>query len=147
VRLFSNGPGNTRSDTIVWLPADRILASGDLLVSTVPFMSVSFPRGWLNRLREIDAMDPAVIVPGHGPLQRDRTWLRRHVALLESLIAQVDAARAAHLSLDETRKRVNLDAFRDVYALGDPFLADEFDFRVTEPAVIDAYREPAAPGL
>lgn len=43
------------------------------------------------------------IVPGHGPVQRDRTWLHRHVERLESLIAQVDAALKQGLSLDETR--------------------------------------------
>lgn len=141
VQIFSNGPGNTRSDSVIWLPAERVLASGDLLVSTVPFMSVSFPRGWLARLKEIDAMDPLVIIPGHGPVQHDRTWLNRHAALLTSLIAQVDQAITDGLTLDETRKRVNLDEFRAAYSHGDRFLADEFDYRVTEPAVADAFRE------
>ena len=141
VQLFSNGPGNTRSDTVVWLPADRVVATGDLLVSTVPFMSVSFPRGWLARLKEIETLTPAVIIPGHGPVQRDLTWLHRHAELLESLITQVDAALDKGLTLEQTRARVNLDAFRHAYAGGNAFLADEFDFRVTEPAVADAYRE------
>jgi cyclase len=141
VQLFSNGPGNTRSDTVVWLPADRVVASGDLLVSTVPFMSVSFPRGWLARLKEIEALAPSAILPGHGPVQRDLTWLHRHKALLESLITQVDAALDKGLTLDQTRASVNLSTFRDAYAGGDKFLVDEFDFRVTEPAVVDAYRE------
>lgn len=141
VRLFSHGPGNTRGDTVVWLPAQRVLASGDLLVSTVPFMSVSFPRGWRARLKEIETLDPVAIVPGHGPVQRERSWLARHLALLDALIAQVDAAIQAGLSLSDTQARVNLDAFKDLYAHGDASLADEFDFRVTSPAVIDAYRE------
>lgn len=143
VQLFSNGPGNTRGDTVIWLPAERVVISGDLLVSTVPFMSVSFPRGWRARLLEIDALNPVVIVPGHGPIQRDLSWLKLHVELLDSLIAQVDEALKVGLSLADTRARVKLDRFRSAYAKGDRFLEDEFDFRVTEPAVADAYREGA----
>lgn len=141
IQLFSHGPGNTRSDTILWLPHERIVISGDLLVSTVPFMSESRPRGWLARLKEIAALDPVVIIPGHGAVQRDRHYLTQHTALLESLIAQVDAALQAGLSLEETRRRVKLDSFRQQYSQGDAFLANEFDYRVTETAITDAYRE------
>lgn len=141
VQLFSHGPGNTRSDTIIWLPHERIVICGDLLTSTVPFMSESRPRGWLARLREIAALDPLVIIPGHGAVQRDRHYLNLHIALLESLIAQVDVALQAGLSLEETRRRVKLDSFRQQYSHGDSFLANEFDYRVTESAIADAYRE------
>ena len=141
IQLFSHGPGNTRSDTIIWLPNEKIVISGDLLVSTVPFMSESRPRGWLARLKEIAALDPAIIIPGHGVIQRDRKYLNLHMALLESLIAQVDAALRAGLSLEETRQRVKLDSFRQQYGQGDPSLLGEFDYRVTDTAIDDAYRE------
>jgi len=144
ITLFCNGPGNTRSDTIVWLPQERIVITGDLLVSTVPFMSESRPRQWLARLKEIAALNPTLIIPGHGQIQPDRQHLDRHIAMLESLIEQVDAAVRLGLSLEETRKRVKLDAFRRQYSQGDEFLMNEFDFRVTEPAVVDAYDEALA---
>jgi len=77
-----------------------------------------------------------------GPrVQRDRRWLDRHIRLLESLIAQVDAAVGGGLALDETRRRVDLSPFRREYAGDDPMLAAEFDYRVTQPAVRDAYDE------
>jgi cyclase len=141
IRLFSHGPGNTRSDTILWLPQERIVISGDLLTSTAPFMSESRPRGWLARLREIAALDPLVIIPGHGALQRDRHYLNLHIALLESLIAQVDAALQQGLSLEETRRQVKLEAFREQYSQGDALLRNEFDYRVTETTIAAAWRE------
>lgn len=141
IQLFCHGPGNTRSDTIIWLPKERIVISGDLLVSTVTFMSESRPRRWLARLREIAALNPVIIIPGHGAVQRDRQYLALHTALLESLIAQVDAALRAGLSLEETRQQVKLDSFRQQYSQGEPFLLNEFDYRVTEPAITDAFQE------
>lgn len=141
IQIFCHGPGNTRSDTVVWLPNEKIVISGDLLVSTVPFMSESRPRGWLARLKEIAALNPVMIIPGHGSIQRDRQYLDLHTALLESLIAQVDTAIRAGLSAEETRRRVKLDSFRQQYSRGDQFLMNEFDFRVTETAIDDAYQE------
>lgn len=141
IHIFSNGPGNTRSDAIIHLPQEKIVITGDLLVSTVPFMSESRPRGWLARLKEIAALDAAIIIPGHGPIQRDRKYLDMHMALLESLIKQVDAALKDSLSLEEAEKRVTLEEFRRQYSNGDSYLMNEFDYRITRPAIADAYRE------
>lgn len=141
IRSFCNGPGNTRGDSVIYLPQEKIVITGDLLVSTIPFMSESRPRGWLARLKEIAALNAETIIPGHGTLQLDRKYLDLHIALLESLISQVDSCIRDGLSLEETRKRVNLDRFREQYSNGDKFLMDEFDYRVTEPAIEDAYRE------
>lgn len=61
------GPAHTCDDTVVWLPEQRVLFAGDLVMSGVtPFVmsgSVSGLRAAIARLRELD---PVTIVPGHG---------------------------------------------------------------------------------
>ena len=66
----------TPGDTFLYLPAEKILIAGDLLVNPVPFALSSYPTGWLRTLEKIDALDVAVIVPGHGEPLRDKTLLR-----------------------------------------------------------------------
>jgi glyoxylase-like metal-dependent hydrolase (beta-lactamase superfamily II) len=141
VRIFSNGAGNTRGDAVVYLPREKVVVTGDLLVATVPFMSMSYPHGWLQRLDEITALDFEIIIPGHGPVQRDRSFLDRHRSLLRSLVEQVDRATVEGASLDETVKSVDLSPFREAYAKGDSFLEDEFDYRVSLNAPRDGYLE------
>jgi hypothetical protein len=104
-------------------------------------MSMSYPHGWLARLDEIAALDFDLLVPGHGPLQRDRRLLDLHRELLRALLEQVDRATLEGASLEETVARVDLSQFREAYSKGDPFLADEFDYRVGRPAPRDAYLE------
>ncbi|HSR69193.1 MAG TPA: MBL fold metallo-hydrolase [Acidobacteriota bacterium] len=141
VEIFSNGPGNTAADSILYLPGSKIVITGDLLTSTVPFMSGSHPRGWLARLREIGELDFEVIIPGHGLPQRDRRLLDLHIDLLETIIEQAEAAVEAGETLEAFMEGLDLSRFRQAYCGEDDFLIQEFDARVTYAAVPSAYRE------
>jgi glyoxylase-like metal-dependent hydrolase (beta-lactamase superfamily II) len=63
------GGGHTDSDAFLYLPAERIIFTGDLLVTkNHPGMASSHPHEWLDILAKIKALDPLHIVPGHGEL-------------------------------------------------------------------------------
>ena len=63
------GGGHTDSDALLYLPAERILFTGDLLVvKNHPGLLSSHPRQWLNILAKIKSLDPVCLVPGHGEL-------------------------------------------------------------------------------
>jgi glyoxylase-like metal-dependent hydrolase (beta-lactamase superfamily II) len=143
IQIFNNGYGNTAGDTMIYFPKEKVLITGDLLISTVPFMYSSRPRGWLARLREIEKIDFEVIVPGHGEIQRDRHYLELHIRLLESLLKQVDESIANGLTLEQTIEQVDLAEFRRTYAQGDEAAGYEFDLRITLSAIRDAYNEKA----
>jgi cyclase len=82
--LIRVGPGHTRGDGVAWLPAERIVFTGDLCTTRAqnnlgdPGMS---PDGWLQILDKLAGMNPAVVVPGHGrdgtvdALKRQRAYL------------------------------------------------------------------------
>src|SRR5436305_2523985 len=69
LELIKVGPGHTRGDAVAWLPAERIVFTGDLCTTRAqnnladPGMS---PDGWLHILDRLAAMNPAIVVPGHG---------------------------------------------------------------------------------
>ena len=71
------GRGNTRGDTVVVLPKERIVATGDLLVHPVPFGILSYYEEWPVTLGKLDALPVDVLFPGHGPLLRDRAICAR----------------------------------------------------------------------
>lgn len=60
------GEGNTPGDLVVWLPAQRILVAGDVLVRPIPFAFDVHPRRWAHVLRTLAGWRPDVVVPGHG---------------------------------------------------------------------------------
>src|SRR5690606_31149869 len=71
VELVHVGPAHTRSDVIVWLPEERVLFSGDLaFAGGQPFLVEGSVAGYRPALDRIRALEPEVLVPGHGPVCR-----------------------------------------------------------------------------
>jgi glyoxylase-like metal-dependent hydrolase (beta-lactamase superfamily II) len=70
--VFSPGPAHTPGDLMVWLPAERVLFAGDVLIEDGVTMVVdgSAPA-LLGALAQIDALAPRVVVPGHGAIPAD----------------------------------------------------------------------------
>ena len=67
--LLTYGRGHTESDAFLWLPAERILLAGDLVVSrTHPLLVWGDPGAWPGILDRLAALDPVTVVPGHGPV-------------------------------------------------------------------------------
>ena len=69
VRLLEVGPAHTRGDTLAWLPAERVLYSGDILFNGAHPIAWAGPvSNWIAACDRILALAPETIVPGHGPL-------------------------------------------------------------------------------
>ena len=141
IRLVHLGRGNTRGDLIVYLPKERVLVTGDLVVNPIPFSFGSYLGEWIETLKKLRAIPADVIVTGHGPVQRDKAYIETVEALLESTLAQARDAVKKGLSLEETRKAVNLDAFKQKLAGDDATRRRAFDSFFISPAVERAYRE------
>jgi glyoxylase-like metal-dependent hydrolase (beta-lactamase superfamily II) len=69
VELIDLGPAHTGSDTIAWVPGDRVVFTGDLLFNEGhPIMWAGPVENWIEACRFIAALNPQVVVPGHGPI-------------------------------------------------------------------------------
>lgn len=135
IELLWLGLGNTRGDVVVYLPKERIAATGDLLVLPIPFAFGSYYEAWADTLGRVDALDADTLLPGHGPLQRDRAALRSVRALLQALVAEVKAAVADGASLEETKKRVTLADWKAKFAADDPAKQVAFASFVLQAAI------------
>ncbi|MGO1056593.1 MBL fold metallo-hydrolase [Crossiella sp. CA198] len=69
VELELVGPAHTASDVIAWVPRRRVLFAGDVVWSGVtPYVLMGSIEGSLRALDRMRALDPAVVVSGHGPV-------------------------------------------------------------------------------
>jgi glyoxylase-like metal-dependent hydrolase (beta-lactamase superfamily II) len=76
------GGGHTDSDAFLFLPAERIIFTGDLLVvKNHPGLLNGHPHAWLGILAKIKSLDPVSLVPGHGEVgtQANVTLLERYL--------------------------------------------------------------------
>lgn len=142
IRWF--GEANTRGDAVVFVPASRVVATGDLLVSPVPFAFNAYIAGWIGALDSISARRPAVLLPGHGPVMHDETYLREVRRMLARVRDETRKAVADGLTLADTRKRVTLADERQRISHGDKWLNTIFDSFFLGPAVGRAFEEATA---
>jgi glyoxylase-like metal-dependent hydrolase (beta-lactamase superfamily II) len=137
------GRGNTAGDVVVYLPNEKILVTGDLLVSPVPFAFDGYPEQWIETLERADRLDADTIVPGHGDVMRDKTFLRLVVETMKSVVAQVhEQSRKNHdATLEEAKRAVDLKPFRARFAGDDAATGKFFDYSMGDKFVELAYHE------
>jgi cyclase len=110
VRLIQVGPAHTAGDVIAYVPANRVVYTGDILfVDGTPIAWAGPVSNWIKACDRIVALDAGVIVPGHGPIT-DKAGVKR----MQDYLVLVDR---------ETRRRhaagmTSWDAARDI-ALGE----------------------------
>jgi glyoxylase-like metal-dependent hydrolase (beta-lactamase superfamily II) len=68
VRILHPGPGHTGGDTIVWVPSQRVLFSGDLVEYAAGiYTGDAHLEPWPQTLEKLRALKPRALVPGRGP--------------------------------------------------------------------------------
>jgi alkyl sulfatase BDS1-like metallo-beta-lactamase superfamily hydrolase len=102
--------GETDDHTYVWLPDRRTLCTGDMFIWASPNCGnpqkvQRYPREWAVALREMAALEPDLLLPGHGwPIagtDRIRQALTETADLLDSLVDRTLALMNEGARLDD----------------------------------------------
>lgn len=99
IELLHGAGGHTPGDMIVWLPGQRVAFAGDIVYvdRMLGVLPVSSTRNWLDSFARLEALDPRIVVPGHGAVA-DLAKARRDtkdylLALRAHMKAAIDANR------------------------------------------------------
>jgi glyoxylase-like metal-dependent hydrolase (beta-lactamase superfamily II) len=68
--------GHSAGDVVVWIPENRTLITGDLVVGPTPYATYYNIPGMIKAIHALIAMNPAVIIPGHGVVQHDLSYIQ-----------------------------------------------------------------------
>ena len=122
IDLLFLGRGHTGGDTVVFLPKERIVCTGDLMESRIAYMGSAYFSEWLTTLDALKRLDFAVDLPGHGAPFANKKLITAFQSYLSDVLAQVARLRAQGISADETAKRVDLTShardFPDIEGVG-----------------------------
>lgn len=86
------GIGNTTGDVVVYLPQEKVLIAGDLVVYPSPYESGSFCKEWVETSKQLQDFDFNYLIPGHGKLQTDGLYLEYLNALFSETLNQINQA-------------------------------------------------------
>jgi glyoxylase-like metal-dependent hydrolase (beta-lactamase superfamily II) len=100
VQLLQLGRGHTKGDTVVWLPGEKTLLSGDLVeFDATPYAGDAYFSDWPQTLSNIAALKPTALVPGRGPALKGEAQVQKGLevtrAFVSDLYASVKAGAAA----------------------------------------------------
>jgi len=89
LELYHRGPAHTNGDLIVYLPAQHVVATGDIIVSNRaddnPNLHIDkhgSAEGWIANVKEIASLNADIFVPGHGDLQTKADIQRKLAAVI-----------------------------------------------------------------
>ena len=99
------GRGHTAGDAVVYLPRERVVATGDLLHGWWPYMADSYPTEWLETLSKLAALDFDRVIGGHGSV-KPKSHLAFFRGCIADLITETRKAVQTGETLEEARKSV-----------------------------------------
>ncbi|MEW6325595.1 MAG: MBL fold metallo-hydrolase [Nitrospirota bacterium] len=112
IELRYLGIGHTVGDIVVWLPAERVLFTGDLVyINRLPWLGEGETREWLKTLARLKALPFDRVVPGHGPVG-DRASVERFENYLSTLRRVVVEAFLQGRSLEQIKTAVKMPAYK-----------------------------------
>lgn len=131
VQIRFLGRGNTAGDTIVYLPAEKILLTGDLVDHPVPYFFGGFPVDQVITLQTLAQFDAQTIVPGHGDLLHDKTYIYQMIDLLRAVNGEMEKEVNNGKTLEEAQdaapKALAVKTWREKFAGSNAEDGDFFD--------------------
>jgi glyoxylase-like metal-dependent hydrolase (beta-lactamase superfamily II) len=111
VRLIHVGAGHTRGDTIVWLPSQKVLFSGDLVEFNAGiYTGDAHLQEWPESLEQLRALRPDKLVPGRGPALMTAADSVKAIEFTQNFVRALYASAKDGVSAGKNLKQVYEDA-------------------------------------
>ncbi len=108
LELLTPKVAHTHGDMMVWLPEDKILASGDIIVHAInPNFRDGDLKKWITVVGDILNLPFQTILPGHGALMQSKDVAEFRSLIAEFYKAVEDTQKAGGIDSD-VRKRLDL---------------------------------------
>jgi cyclase len=108
IRLLHLGRAHTAGDVIVYLPKERIIATGDLLINGTSYMGDAFFTEWVDTIEALKKVDFDTVLPGHGQAFTGKAQLDHWQAYVRDFWTQAQAFHKKGVPWEEAAKQVDL---------------------------------------
>jgi glyoxylase-like metal-dependent hydrolase (beta-lactamase superfamily II) len=106
VEILWLGKAHTDGDVFVYLPKEKVIATGDALHGWTPFMNDGYPYDWIRTLDAAERLDFDYVIGGHGDVMHDKATFELWKNYFRDLMAETAEVFAQGATLDEARKRL-----------------------------------------
>lgn len=113
IQLVFCGRAHTGGDVVVFLPNERLVFTGDMMVGGPSYLGDGYVDEWPATLDNLAALEFDLILPGHGDKFTDRALIGHVRDFYRALWAQVADSRAQGKSIGDAAAAVDLRSFED----------------------------------
>jgi len=111
LELYHWAPAHTSGDLVIYLPAEKIVFTGDIIAMQMPDPLIHLEKngssaGWITTAKGIVALDSDQFVPGHGDLQ-PRAVIQKRLVAAEEKRAAIEKLVAEGKTLEEVKAAVD----------------------------------------
>ncbi|MBV8517853.1 MAG: MBL fold metallo-hydrolase [Acidobacteria bacterium] len=126
-------PGNahTAGDVVLWLPQEKVLATGDIVTAPIPLMPSPYTDSYPAVLETLKALQFRTLVPGHGAVQHDVAYVDLLIDTFRTIAAQTKSLIATGASKEDVLRKLDYSNIEPRFTHGDPFLTKRFHDYVT----------------
>jgi glyoxylase-like metal-dependent hydrolase (beta-lactamase superfamily II) len=129
------GRGNNAGGAIAYLRVEKIVVTGDLLDRPIPYFFSGFPYDEIETLKRLALLDANTVVPGHGDVLHEKSYLQAEADFLRLVTGEVNKAitklapglKNFAAARDEVMKNLDVAALRKQFAIDDTQNSDFFD--------------------
>jgi cyclase len=115
IQLLFLGRGHTGGDIVVYLPKERIVATGDLLGAGPSYLGDGYLSDWVATLDQLRGLDFDTVLPGHGDVFTGKAKIDHFQAYLKDFDRQVRALHAQGVPAEDAARRIDLRSHADHY--------------------------------
>jgi len=126
VQLIHPPNSHTAGDVILWLPQEKIVATGDIVTGPIPLMQNPWTHDYAAVLGQIKALEFKTLVPGHGLVLHDAQYVDLLIELFQTAAAQMKSLVSKGLSKDNAIAKLDLTTVERKFTHGDAFLTNRF---------------------
>ncbi|HMV08871.1 MAG TPA: MBL fold metallo-hydrolase [Cyclobacteriaceae bacterium] len=110
---------HSEGDVIVWIPEKRLVITGDIVVAPTPYETQPNAAGMVDALQYIINMNPAIVIPGHGPVQYDLSYVKLEKEAFEAYLREAEKAVQNNIPIQEASAYIKLDDLDYKFTKGD----------------------------
>jgi glyoxylase-like metal-dependent hydrolase (beta-lactamase superfamily II) len=108
IRLQFLGRGHTGGDVVVYLPKERVVASGDLLTAGPSYLGDAFVPDWSATLDKLRALDFDWVLPGHGEAFQGKAKIDQFKSYLADFWQQAKKLHDSGVSAEEAARQIDM---------------------------------------
>lgn len=148
IEVLNLGNAHTSSDLVVHLPKEKVAIVGDIVVWPAPLAGnpQSHIHEWGPTLDRVIALKPTIIVPGHGPVMRDTSYLELLARFYRSAAREAGESFRKGESVEDATKRITMAEFERKFCGDSEFRKTLFLHYGRIPSIQGAYREAKEKG-